>query len=66
MLSRDQVVDLLLGRVIPVRYRGRRIPFHVGLFKDDLETITVHFLTRKQFVAIIDAEMEAFCAERGQ
>lgn len=48
-----------------VVFRGRRIPLHISLFKDDIEEITVYFHTAKPLSEFIDHEMDSFFAERG-
>ena len=48
-----------------VVYQGQRIPLNIGLFKDDIEEITIYFHTPKPFADFIDSEMASFFAERG-
>jgi hypothetical protein len=48
-----------------VIYQGNRIPLKIGLFKDDLNEVTVYFHTTKSLSDFIDSEMETFFAERG-
>lgn len=46
-------------------FRGRRMPLHIGLFKDDADEITICFHTPQPLAEFIDCEIESFCAERG-
>lgn len=48
-----------------VVFQGQRIPLNIGLFKDDIEEITIYFHTTKSLADLIDAETGSFFAERG-
>jgi hypothetical protein len=48
-----------------VVFQGQRIPLNIGLFKDDIDEITVCFRTLKPLADFIDSEMASFFAERG-
>ncbi len=47
-----------------VVFQGQRIPLNIGLFKDDIEEISIFFHTTKPLVEFIDNEMGSFFAER--
>lgn len=49
-----------------IGFEGERVPLHLALFKDELEGVSVHFLTTARLALAIDSEMERFFAERGQ
>ncbi|MEO5915421.1 MAG: hypothetical protein ABIS50_14400 [Luteolibacter sp.] len=48
-----------------VEFQGQRLPFHIGLFKDDAEEITIYFHTPQPLADFIDREMDSFFAESG-
>lgn len=48
-----------------VVFQGQRVPLNIGLFKDDIEEITIYFHTPKPLADFIESEMALFFAERG-
>jgi hypothetical protein len=48
-----------------VTFRDRSCPLKIGLFRDDLEEITVYFHCPKPLADLIDSEMESFILVRG-
>lgn len=47
-----------------VLFQGKLCPLKIGLFKDDIEEITLYFFTIPSLADFIDAEMEAFFEAR--
>lgn len=47
-----------------VTFQQQQVPLNIGLFKDDVDEITVYFHTTQSLVKLIDAETQAFIAER--
>ena len=48
-----------------VVFQGQRVALNIGLFKNDIEEITIYFHTPKPLADFIDREMASFFVERG-